>query len=807
MASRSSSPELSKSSLPVSNGSSSNNGTHSSSETQTSWLATIGPEAETSSVPQRSLTTIFEFRESEEEESLVGEEQAPVSPISMRSPQYQSPGNHWTRLFPELSVVSPIGAATGQSPTNLLSLGAQLENLNSAKNNDSDENFDLASMSCYSRRTSMASMDSEYFPGAERPVRYSILSPVSAGVFDDTASLLPGFPMRRLSKRDSMNKPLPLEPPIKMRPLTLRRRIAPGESSDSSASSSERHLRSPRMRRESELYPGSPTLSQATEDLEDFLANFTKKMSVQQTQALRILDQPLQISRGNMSMIATRPAPQPSGEKMSDRSETSLSTSSKGLDIPKTDKVTLPGDTKQAKKLGKQHQVHFTFPSLSIGGRKQLHGYEAIRSRSSSDLPLETHRGENNEDSEPVELKGKEEGSTFSGLSIGDFPPRPSSAGTGRELLLPELPHIQTDGPESSVKHGSFSRPAQQQTAGTDTRRQGFVIKHTKSKSDGDGLDILFKEKIFVSSNRDHRRQPAEFDFAQAPEILYELDGGLPSPLPINRSGSRKRICDFPVNTPDKAILLIFEHVLSLNDLFSLAVVSKRFYRVFKHHELHLMKEALFKMSPPAWEFREMSPPWDTEWQLLLDPDAQVPEYTPTLYLRRYAQDIYTLVQLKSLILARCGPFLRKDTVLGLAGVDSVHAAEIDDAFWRIWTFCRIFGCGKNRENDVVGQLDWLNGGRMAMDRQKHNFNFSSASVTDPFGMNNVLLEPPAGFGRGNGDGLSLKQLYDMTEIWTCLGVLLQPLHGKCIEARQVGIYKGHDVPVGDAVREENILG
>jgi hypothetical protein len=32
--------------------------------------------------------------------------------------------------------------------------------------------------------------------------------------------------------------------------------------------------------------------------------------------------------------------------------------------------------------------------------------------------------------------------------------------------------------------------------------------------------------------------------------------------------------------------------------------------------------------------------------------------------------------------------------------------------------------------------------------------------------------------------GLSQKQMYDLTEIWTCMGVLLQPLHGKCIEAR-----------------------
>lgn len=95
----------------------------------------------------------------------------------------------------------------------------------------------------------------------------------------------------------------------------------------------------------------------------------------------------------------------------------------------------------------------------------------------------------------------------------------------------------------------------------------------------------------------------------------------------------------------------------------------------------------------------------------------------------------------------------------------------------------------------------------MATGQRKNNLSFSSASVTDPFGINNVLLEPPAGFGRGNEGGLSPKQLYDMTEIWTCLGVLLQPLHGKCAEARQAGIYKGHDVSVGDTAKEERVLG
>jgi hypothetical protein len=285
--------------------------------------------------------------------------------------------------------------------------------------------------------------------------------------------------------------------------------------------------------------------------------------------------------------------------------------------------------------------------------------------------------------------------------------------------------------------------------------------------------------------------------------MVYELDAGLPSPHPKITISVHKPRETTAVQLPDNVTLKILEQVSSLDDLFHLAVVSRQYYRVFKQHELHLMKTAVYRMSPPAWELREMSPPWDSEWQILVDPDAPVPEYTPTLYLQRYAQDIYTLARLKSLILARCNTFLRQETINGLTGKDDTRAAEIDDAFWRIWTFCRIFGCGKSRENDIVGQMDWLNGGVMAHDRNS----IVATSLTEPFGMNNVLFEPPEGFGRGNGDGLSQSQLYDMTEIWTCLAVLLQPIHGSCTEARKTGVFDRLGIAENDTVKEEATIG
>jgi hypothetical protein len=336
------------------------------------------------------------------------------------------------------------------------------------------------------------------------------------------------------------------------------------------------------------------------------------------------------------------------------------------------------------------------------------------------------------------------------------------------------------------------------------------VVEHFLSGSPGGPINQPVGHQAEVRKKM--RQSWALISTAQASSLqltdqIYELPAEPTSPssvllssvLPL-RTKSHDQNVTLPADMPVDLIITIMEKIDSLDDLFNFVLVNKKTYSAFKRRELPLIKNALFKMSPPAWELREMSPPWEMEWQLLLDPDSQVPEYTPTLYLQRYAQDIYTLAKLKALVLARCAPFLRPDTVRGLAGVDNQRAEEVDDAFWRLWTFCRIFGSGKRRENDITGQMDWLNGGVQAK-------KYSESSVTQPFGINNVLFEPPKGFGRGNLDGLSQKQMYDLTEIWTCMGVLLQPLHGKCIEARKVGIFDGLDVPDGDAVREETVLG
>lgn len=387
-----------------------------------------------------------------------------------------------------------------------------------------------------------------------------------------------------------------------------------------------------------------------------------------------------------------------------------------------------------------------------------------------------------------------------------------------REDLRLQLPRLQTHdlGLKNTLEHFSFNQEVGRSHPASPTPDPAEDADSTRSDinppcDDLNELTTPEGEKFSLASDK-MRQNQAFVSTAKASSVLcpptqvYELDATPPSPslmipeLPASSYVSMP--LTLPASMPEGAILSIMESISSLDDLFNLVLVNKRFYTTFKAHELPMIKNALFKMSPPAWELREMSPPWNTEWQQALDPDTQVPEYSPSLYLDRYAQDIFALAQLKSMILVRCTPFLRRDTIRGLSGVDNVRAEEVDDAFWRIWTFCRIFGMNKGRENDMEGQKDWLKGGVKAK-----KYLAPGSTMTEPFGMNNVLFEPPQGFGRGNNGGLTPKQLYDMTEIWTCLGVLLQPLHGKCVEAREVGIFDGMDLTEGDTVREEAVLG
>lgn len=284
---------------------------------------------------------------------------------------------------------------------------------------------------------------------------------------------------------------------------------------------------------------------------------------------------------------------------------------------------------------------------------------------------------------------------------------------------------------------------------------------------------------------------------------IPDIYASLPSPRSVQRQSMTPEEVERMISAEaaEQVLLRILENLDNLQDLFNTATVSRGFYRTFKRHELPLMKNALYGMSPAAWELREMSPPHPGLHGAENSPSL---DYTPSLYLQHYIKDMYIMIALKSMILVHCQTFLRADTITALAGGETVRNSQIDDAFWRVWTFCRLFGFGTNREDDIVGQMDWLKGGPLAKQQKR---NTSTVDMGVDVDMNSVTVSPSPGFAQGNSGGLSAEDLYDMTEIWTCLGVLVRGFQGKRKEAREYGIFDNADITAGNVEQEDALLG
>jgi hypothetical protein len=260
-----------------------------------------------------------------------------------------------------------------------------------------------------------------------------------------------------------------------------------------------------------------------------------------------------------------------------------------------------------------------------------------------------------------------------------------------------------------------------------------------------------------------------------------------------------------PTITPagaEQVILNIFRHLDHFNDLFAAAFINQGFYRVFKRHELDLIKSTLRKMSPPAWEFREIAfPGHDVLHAEDLEMTRPEEEYNPTSYLRLQKRDVQVIHTIKSKILEKCQSFIRPEISAALMSACPAESARIDDALWRIWTFCKIFGSGKGREEDIVAQMDWLKGGILV-----HQATCTFSIMSTDF-MSDTLVGAPECFGQGNEGGLAAEQLFDMMELWTCLSVLLQNFEGRTVQARQAGIYDNTEIRGGDIDGEEMMLG
>ncbi|TKA58680.1 hypothetical protein B0A55_11988 [Friedmanniomyces simplex] len=275
----------------------------------------------------------------------------------------------------------------------------------------------------------------------------------------------------------------------------------------------------------------------------------------------------------------------------------------------------------------------------------------------------------------------------------------------------------------------------------------------------------------------------------QGPTIV-SVDGEVLSPTALAAASA------------EDVLLHILSNLTSLDDLFNTASINKGMYRVFKENEMHLVRTVCFNQSPAAWEFREWSPPDRNESDTSSKASSQL-DHTPRSYIRCHKRDMAVLASLKALILPQCQTSIRRETTFALSSTSHPSAQRFNDAFWRIWCFCKIFGCEKGREDDVTGQLDWLKGGLLANNQGC----VATVNTNLEFDMSSVLLNAPDHFARGNAGGLTAQQLYDMTELWGCLSTLLQGYQGRVDQARAAGVFDGcADVVEGHVEKEEQML-
>jgi len=248
-------------------------------------------------------------------------------------------------------------------------------------------------------------------------------------------------------------------------------------------------------------------------------------------------------------------------------------------------------------------------------------------------------------------------------------------------------------------------------------------------------------------------------------------------------------------------LLNIMSSLSSLRDLQSTAVINKGMRRVYKQNEIMLLMIVFKNECLPAWELREWSAPQDPEMSASTGGSSRQ-QYTTETYRSHIRRDASVVQELKYLISERCQTFLRPETVESLATDSGEQVHRLDEAFYRIWCFCKIFGGNKGREEDVAGQLDWLKGGILA----HQDSCGATVNANMDFDMSSVLLNPPDHFGACNVGGLSSDQLYDMTELWNCLAALMQPYLGKIPQARSHGVFSTASVRVGDLEKEQIIL-
>ncbi|PGH12762.1 hypothetical protein AJ80_06586 [Polytolypa hystricis UAMH7299] len=653
------------------------------------------------------------------------------------------------------------------------------------------------------------------------PKAYSIISPVSAGVFDNRPDLkrAPTF-KKKFSIHQSRNKPLPPEPPVPMpRPLAQRVKTIRSNQVAHIVKISKAPKQQP------QFLPHNPRQSDLDSLDEAFRRSglvgsrysfSTRASSPSLRKATRDLEVHLHKKFLPLAMSSSYSISKPSGR---DR------------DRDRDMKSQHHESTKSPQKASATKLSHRQSIDSALARMRSTHGADKSTGLSHFSLSRKTLRRKKSDKSlkisAPVETEQVSTPSTPCILieeasQSASAAQEPLSPGFGERNLRMKLPRLRT----TQLSHKPVIAPVNLSMImespgdhGDDRTADSLASAEQKILAALEGLgQIDIPSQSSTSALPSSNYSPQRTALSDAPSYpsseehviteLYryyastgQLESASEEPPVVHEQLVEEQLHAIPSLVAENILLRILQSVDHLEDLFSLARLNRAFYSVYKANELDLMKRTLFRMSPAAWELREMSPPWEHEEHEIAELDIPVPEYTPNLYIRHYTRDLFTMVALKSLILVRCENFLRPDTVRALAGLDEARSEEVDEAFWRVWSFCRIFGCGKGREEDITAQADWLSGGRLAEAESRGG----SMALSYPFGVNSVLFDPPFGFSKGNSGGLSSKQLYDMMEIWTCLGVLLQVFHGKCKEARAVGIFDNSDIEAGN-IAEDALL-
>ncbi|KAI4855117.1 hypothetical protein E4T45_03450 [Aureobasidium sp. EXF-8846] len=241
----------------------------------------------------------------------------------------------------------------------------------------------------------------------------------------------------------------------------------------------------------------------------------------------------------------------------------------------------------------------------------------------------------------------------------------------------------------------------------------------------------------------------------------------------------------------------ILSYSASFEDLKSLSMVNKTTRKCFEGNKLQLLKSVLFNVSPPAWELRELSPfPFGNFMPTDFLEDTEI---TPSAYVSCVIHDRAVVRELTTIIANKCQSLVRPETISGLM---TGNCTSFEDAIYRIWSFCKMFGCDRGRENDLKGQIDWFKGGILAHQKECA----ATMTFSPEFEMDGILLNAPQHFAGGNGSGLSAEQLYDMLEIWRCLFALMQPYQGDTAKAHSCGIFRPIGEHIGNPAVQSRII-